>query len=90
MKDLINILFKVEVKLDLWGLQSRIEEYIQKAIREVLLVGHRQAFAWIDSWYNMTSKSLTSILFFGFNCHLWQPMNIHKHTSDFDILVISE
>lgn len=44
----------VEVKLDLWGLQSRIEEYIQKAIREVLLVGHRQAFAWIDSWYNMT------------------------------------
>lgn len=44
----------VEVKLDLWGLQSRIEEYIQKAIREVLLVGHRQAVAWIDSWYNMT------------------------------------
>lgn len=44
----------VEVKLDLWGFQSRIEEYIQKSIREILLVGHRQAVAWIDDWYRMT------------------------------------
>ncbi|KAI8436804.1 hypothetical protein MSG28_010265 [Choristoneura fumiferana] len=24
------------------------------AIREILLLGHRQAFAWMDDWYNMT------------------------------------
>lgn len=25
-----------------------------QSIREILLVGHRQAVAWIDDWYNMT------------------------------------
>ena len=25
--------------------------YLFKGIREILLVGHRQAFAWIDNWY---------------------------------------
>jgi hypothetical protein len=25
-----------------------------QAVREILLVGHRQAFAWIDDWYGMT------------------------------------
>lgn len=25
-----------------------------QAIREILLLGHRQAFAWMDDWYNMT------------------------------------
>ena len=67
----------VQVKLDLWAFQSRIEEFIHKvctnstsklcvftiyyyicflsqSIREILLVGHRQAFAWIDDWYGMT------------------------------------
>ena len=24
-----------------------------KAVREILLVGHRQAFAWIDEWFGM-------------------------------------
>lgn len=25
-----------------------------KAIREILLLGHRQAFTWMDEWFNMT------------------------------------
>ena len=25
-----------------------------QSVREILLVGHRQAFAWIDDWYGMT------------------------------------
>uniref|UniRef100_A0A0K2VJ59 Phosphatidylinositol transfer protein N-terminal domain-containing protein n=1 Tax=Lepeophtheirus salmonis TaxID=72036 RepID=A0A0K2VJ59_LEPSM len=48
----------VEVKLDIWGLQGRIENYIQNAIREILLVGHKQAFAWIDDWYGMTESEV--------------------------------
>jgi len=45
----------VEVKFDMmYLLQSRIEEFVHKSIREILLVGHRQAFAWIDDWIDMS------------------------------------
>jgi len=48
----------VEVKLDLWAFQTRIEEFIHKSIREILLVGHRQAVAWIDDWYGMSIEDV--------------------------------
>merc|ERR1719457_41745 len=38
--------------------RRRIENFIQSAIREVLLVGHRQAFAWIDDWYDMSIEDV--------------------------------
>uniref|UniRef100_A0A8B9JV07 Phosphatidylinositol transfer protein N-terminal domain-containing protein n=1 Tax=Astyanax mexicanus TaxID=7994 RepID=A0A8B9JV07_ASTMX len=41
----------VRVQFEVFGLQSRVEQYIHKVIRDVLLVGHRQAFAWVDEWY---------------------------------------
>lgn len=45
----------VEVKFDMvYLLQARIEDFVHKAIREILLVGHRQAFAWVDSWHDMS------------------------------------
>ncbi|XP_026807905.1 cytoplasmic phosphatidylinositol transfer protein 1 isoform X2 [Rhopalosiphum maidis] len=44
----------VEASFEVWGIQSKAEEYIQKTIREILLLGHRQAFAWIDDWISMT------------------------------------
>ena len=48
----------VSVKLDLWGFQSRLEDYVHKSIREVLLVGHRQAVAWLDDWYGMSIEEV--------------------------------
>ncbi|XP_026734201.1 cytoplasmic phosphatidylinositol transfer protein 1 isoform X2 [Trichoplusia ni] len=48
----------VSVKFEVWGLQTRVEEYVQGAIREILLLGHRQAFAWMDDWYNMTIEDV--------------------------------
>ncbi|KAJ0176619.1 hypothetical protein K1T71_007798 [Dendrolimus kikuchii] len=48
----------VSVKFEVWGLQTRVEEYAQGAIREILLLGHRQAFAWMDEWYNMTIEDV--------------------------------
>jgi len=49
----------VEVKFDMMYLiQGRIENFIQSAIREVLLIGHRQAFAWIDDWYDMSIEDV--------------------------------
>jgi len=48
----------VEVKLDVWGMGARVEEYLHKTMREILLVGHRQAFAWIDDWYDMSVEDV--------------------------------
>ncbi|XP_053550087.1 cytoplasmic phosphatidylinositol transfer protein 1 [Bombina bombina] len=44
----------VIVKFEVWGLQTRVEQFVHKVIRDLLLVGHRQAFAWVDDWYGMT------------------------------------
>lgn len=48
----------VNASFEVWGFQTRVEEYIQSCIREVLLLGHRQAFTWIDEWIDM---SLTDV-----------------------------
>lgn len=48
----------VSVSFEVWGLQTRVEEYVHRAIREILLVGHRQAVAWLDQWFNMTEEDV--------------------------------
>jgi len=49
----------VDVRFDMmYLLQGRIEEFVHKSIREILLVGHRQAFAWIDEWFGMTLEDV--------------------------------
>ncbi|XP_073504670.1 cytoplasmic phosphatidylinositol transfer protein 1-like [Phyllobates terribilis] len=44
----------VNVKFEVWGLQTRVEQFVHKVIRDLLIVGHRQAFAWVDEWFGMT------------------------------------
>jgi len=44
----------VQASFEVWGIQTKAEDLIQKSIREILLLGHRQAFAWVDDWYDMT------------------------------------
>ncbi|VVC89613.1 unnamed protein product [Leptidea sinapis] len=48
----------VNTKFEVWGLQTKVEDYVQTAIREILLLGHRQAFTWMDEWYNMTIEDV--------------------------------
>ncbi|XP_041978925.1 cytoplasmic phosphatidylinositol transfer protein 1 [Aricia agestis] len=48
----------VHAKFEVWGLQTRVEDYVQLAIREILLLGHRQAFTWMDEWFNMTIEDV--------------------------------
>ncbi|KAI5108825.1 cytoplasmic phosphatidylinositol transfer protein 1 isoform X1 [Silurus meridionalis] len=43
----------VTVKFEVWGLQTRVEQFVHKVVRDVLLLGHRQAFAWVDEWIDM-------------------------------------
>uniref|UniRef100_A0A8C9RAF7 Cytoplasmic phosphatidylinositol transfer protein 1 n=1 Tax=Scleropages formosus TaxID=113540 RepID=A0A8C9RAF7_SCLFO len=44
----------VTVKFEVWGLQTRVEQFVHKVIRDILLLGHRQAFTWVDEWIDMT------------------------------------
>ncbi|KAG7243596.1 hypothetical protein INR49_011153, partial [Caranx melampygus] len=48
----------VTVKFEVWGLQTRVEQFVHKVIRDVLLLGHRQAFAWVDEWIDMTMEEV--------------------------------
>ncbi|XP_063962139.1 cytoplasmic phosphatidylinositol transfer protein 1-like [Lytechinus pictus] len=48
----------VRVKFELWGLQTKVESFVHKAIQDILLLGHRQAFSWIDEWYDMTEEDV--------------------------------
>ncbi|XP_063700959.1 cytoplasmic phosphatidylinositol transfer protein 1 [Culicoides brevitarsis] len=48
----------VHVAFEVWGLQTKVESYIHSCIREILLLGHRQAFTWIDEWYNMSLEDV--------------------------------
>jgi len=48
----------VTVEFSVWGLAYRVESYVHSVIKDVLLAGHRQAFAWIDDWYDMTFEDV--------------------------------
>ncbi|XP_054616046.1 cytoplasmic phosphatidylinositol transfer protein 1 [Dunckerocampus dactyliophorus] len=48
----------VSVKFEVWGLQTRVEQFVHKVIRDVLLLGHKQAFAWVDEWIDMTMEEV--------------------------------
>ncbi|GLH00383.1 Cytoplasmic phosphatidylinositol transfer protein 1 [Gryllus bimaculatus] len=48
----------VQVSFEVWGLQTRAEDLLQRSIREILLLGHRQAFAWIDEWLGMNLEDV--------------------------------
>ncbi|BFG05539.1 cytoplasmic phosphatidylinositol transfer protein 1 [Drosophila madeirensis] len=48
----------VHASFEVWGLQTKVEDFIQRGIRDILLLGHRQAFAWLDEWHGMTLEDV--------------------------------
>lgn len=48
----------VHASFEVWGMQTRVEDFIHKCIRDILLLGHRQAFAWIDEWHGMSLEDV--------------------------------
>lgn len=48
----------VKTKFEVWGLQTRVESYSQKAIRDILLLAHRQAFCWQDEWCDRSYEDI--------------------------------
>eukprot|EP01117_Protostelium_nocturnum_P013076 TRINITY_DN4852_c4_g1_i1.p1 TRINITY_DN4852_c4_g1~~TRINITY_DN4852_c4_g1_i1.p1 ORF type:complete len:319 (-),score=114.95 TRINITY_DN4852_c4_g1_i1:69-1025(-) len=56
-KMVIHKLTKVEFRV--WGFQTKVEQYLQKAmVRDIILLGHRQAFTWMDEWINLTIEEI--------------------------------
>ncbi|KAG5330419.1 PITC1 protein, partial [Acromyrmex charruanus] len=48
----------VHASFEVWGMQTRVEDFIHRCIRDILVLGHRQAFAWIDEWYDMNLENV--------------------------------
>ncbi|XP_043936343.1 cytoplasmic phosphatidylinositol transfer protein 1-like isoform X2 [Protopterus annectens] len=48
----------VSVKFEMYGFQTKVEGFVQKSIKDILLVGHRQAVAWIDEWIDMSMEDV--------------------------------
>ncbi|CAF0829157.1 unnamed protein product [Rotaria sp. Silwood1] len=44
----------IRVRFEVWGFQTRVEDFTQRAVRDILILAHRQAFTWMDEWYGMT------------------------------------
>jgi len=50
------------VEFRYWGFQTRVESWLQKSmVRDVLVMGHKQAFCWIDEWWGLTMDKIRLI-----------------------------
>jgi len=53
-KPLMCIYKTAWVEFKVWGLQTKSEQWIHRSmVRDVVLLGHKQAFCWIDEWFNL-------------------------------------
>jgi len=47
------------VEFKVWGLQTTVEGWLQKSMcRDVMLLGHKQAFCWMDAWIDLTMEQV--------------------------------
>lgn len=47
------------VEFRYWGLQTRVENYIHdRGLRDIMVLGHRQSFCWMDEWFDLTIEDL--------------------------------
>lgn len=51
----------VTVEFKWFGLQSRVENFIQRSERRLFTTFHRQLFCWIDRWHGLTMEDIRSI-----------------------------
>ena len=48
-------------KFKWWGLQTKVEKVIFRAVRRLLTNFHRQLFCWIDKWFGMTIEDIRAL-----------------------------
>ncbi|KAK9513924.1 hypothetical protein VZT92_027421 [Zoarces viviparus] len=49
---------RVQCSFEVYGFQTRTEEFIHRNIRDILLIGHRQAVAWTDEWHGLSFEEV--------------------------------
>ncbi|KAJ7416125.1 Tetratricopeptide repeat protein 28 [Willisornis vidua] len=48
----------VTIKFKWWGLQNKVENFIQKQEKRIFTNFHRQLFCWIDKWIELTMEDI--------------------------------
>uniref|UniRef100_A0A6I8R6V8 Phosphatidylinositol transfer protein beta isoform n=1 Tax=Xenopus tropicalis TaxID=8364 RepID=A0A6I8R6V8_XENTR len=48
----------VTIKFKWWGLQNKVESFIQKQEKRIFTNFHRQLFCWIDDWVDLTMEDI--------------------------------
>jgi len=48
----------VKCRLNVWGLQTKVENMIHRQERRLFTTFHRQVFCWMDKWYGMTMEDI--------------------------------
>uniref|UniRef100_A0A6A7G3W8 Cytoplasmic phosphatidylinositol transfer protein 1-like n=1 Tax=Hirondellea gigas TaxID=1518452 RepID=A0A6A7G3W8_9CRUS len=48
----------VDVSFAVFGLQTKVEEFVHKEIRNINVLAHRQAFAWLDEWHGWNTADV--------------------------------
>lgn len=51
----------VTVEFKWWGLQGKVEKFIQKAERRIFTNFHRQVFCWTDQWHGLTMADIRAL-----------------------------
>uniref|UniRef100_A0A1B6LD53 Phosphatidylinositol transfer protein N-terminal domain-containing protein n=1 Tax=Graphocephala atropunctata TaxID=36148 RepID=A0A1B6LD53_9HEMI len=51
----------VSVEFKWFGLQTRVENFIQKSERRLFTVFHRQLFCWMDRWHGLTMADIRAL-----------------------------
>lgn len=51
----------VTVEFKWFGLQNRVENFIQKSERRIFTNFHRQVFCWTDQWYGLTMDDIRAL-----------------------------
>ncbi|XP_069551876.1 cytoplasmic phosphatidylinositol transfer protein 1b isoform X1 [Brachyistius frenatus] len=49
---------RVQCSFEVYGFQTRTEEFIHRSIQDILVVGHRQAVAWLDEWHGLSLEEV--------------------------------
>lgn len=49
------------VKFKWWGLQTKVQNVIFRAVRRLLTNFHRQLFCWLDKWHGMTMADIREL-----------------------------
>ncbi|ESO05982.1 hypothetical protein HELRODRAFT_64321 [Helobdella robusta] len=51
----------VTVEFKWWGLQSKVEKFIQKGERRIFTNFHREVFCWTDEWFGLTMADIRAL-----------------------------